>query len=184
MESEITLLVEKDKALRTYTNLPVIDKNIRKLGTGGRRSFNSKELDKLASGNDNKISTLTRDIDKLARELKFEKISYEKIYNAFMYRSNQVQSIPSIRPVNIGYITDGFGFRKDPFTKQRDFHTGIDISAPSGTPVYATADGTVGSVKLFKGYGKTLKLDHGFNYKSVYAHLSKILVKPESSSTA
>ena len=63
-------------------------------------------------------------------------------------------------------------------TKQRDFHTGIDISAPSGTQVYATADGTVGSVKPFKGYGKTLKLDHGFNYKSVYAHLSKILVKP------
>ena len=178
MESEITVLVEKDRALRSYMDLPEIDKDVRKLGIGGRRNNKSTELDNLLPDNSLKLSILAKDFDKLARELKLEKISYESIYDAFKYRSDQIQSTPSIRPVNSGYITDGFGYRKDPFTGRRGFHYGIDISTPTGTPVYATANGVAHSAKYALSYGKILILDHGFGYSTVYAHLSRILVRP------
>jgi murein DD-endopeptidase MepM/ murein hydrolase activator NlpD len=177
VESELNTLVEKDRALRTYADIPAIDQDIRKLGIGGKRGLNVEELDNLLPQSDVKISDLVNDLDKLSRAMKLEKLSYEIIYDAFKNRSDQIRSTPSIRPVNSGYITDGFGYRKDPFSERREFHYGIDIAAPIGTPVYATADGVVSGTETSRGYGKVVKIDHGFGYSTVYAHLSKYLVK-------
>lgn len=176
-ESELTALVEKDRALRTYADIPTIDQDVRKLGIGGKKGLNIEELDNLLPQSDVKISDLVGDLDKLARAIKLEKVSYETIYDAFKHRSDQIRSTPSIRPVNLGYITDGFGYRKDPFSGKREFHYGIDIAAPIGTPVYATADGVVTSIGTNGGYGRVIKIDHGFGYSTVYAHLSKYFVR-------
>jgi len=178
MESDLNVLLEKDQALRTYVDIPAIDKDVRKLGIGGKALIKASEFDKLIPDKDIRMSDLSNDLDRLARVLKLEKASYESIYDAFKHRSDQIQSTPSIRPVNTGYITDGFGYRRDPFNGKRRFHYGIDISSPSGTPVYATADGVVRSCNSSVTYGKIVKLDHGFGYSTVYAHLSRILVKP------
>jgi len=178
MESELHVLTEKDQALRTYVDIPVIDRDVRKLGIGGKYIFQGEELDNLLPGGDIKISELANDLDRLTREIKLERISYEEIYNAIKHRSPQIKSTPSIRPVNTGYISDGYGYRRDPFTGSRQFHYGIDISAPSGTPVYATADGVVRSTKYSSTYGKIIKIDHGYGYSTLYAHLSKMIVKP------
>jgi len=178
MESDLNVLLEKDQALRTYIDIPAIDKDVRKLGIGGGVLIKASEVDKLIPDDNIKMSELSNDLDRLARVLKLERVSYESIYDAFKHRSDQIQSTPSIRPVNTGYITDGFGYRRDPFNGKRRFHYGIDISSPSGTPVYATADGMVRSCNSSVSYGKIVKLDHGFGYSTVYAHLSRILVKP------
>ncbi len=178
MESDLNVLREKDQALRTYVDIPAIDKDVRKLGIGGKVLIKASEVDKLIPDDNIRMSELSNDLDRLARVLKLERISYESIYNAFRHRSDQIQSTPSIRPVNTGYISDGFGYRRDPFIGRRRFHYGIDISSPSGTPVYATADGVVRSCNSSVTYGKIAKLDHGFGYSTVYAHLSRILVKP------
>jgi len=82
---------------------------------------------------------------------------------------------PSIWPV-LGHITDGFGERLDPFSGEGAFHTGVDVGADYGAPVYATADGIVLDAGLHTGYGRTVIVDHGFGITTWYAHLSAYAV--------
>jgi murein DD-endopeptidase MepM/ murein hydrolase activator NlpD len=86
-------------------------------------------------------------------------------------------STPTIAPV-MGIITDGFGRRRDPFTGRQAFHRGLDLAARRGTPVIATADGVVVFSGRDGGFGRVVKLSHGFGYITVFGHLEKILVHP------
>lgn len=86
-------------------------------------------------------------------------------------------STPSVWPVR-GYLSAGFGNRADPFTGQRDFHPGIDVSTPIGTRVQAPADGLVVSCGEKGAYGNTIIIDHGFGIVTRYGHLSGFNVKP------
>ena len=86
-------------------------------------------------------------------------------------------STPSIWPVR-GYLSAGFGNRKDPFTGQRDFHSGIDISTPIGTRIFAPADGVVLSAAVQGAYGNSLMMDHGFGVVTRYGHLDAYAVRP------
>jgi murein DD-endopeptidase MepM/ murein hydrolase activator NlpD len=108
--------------------------------------------------------------------------------NALTDRSSQLEgfysdrnvllaSTPSVWPVR-GYLSAGFGNRIDPFTGQRDFHTGIDISTPIGTKIHAPADGVVISCATKGGYGNTLIIDHGYGVVTRYGHLDGFNVKP------
>ena len=88
--------------------------------------------------------------------------------------------IPAIQPVSnkeLRRIASGFGYRYHPIYKTLRMHTGMDFSAPRGTPIYATGNGKVKSTKRKSGYGKTCVVDHGFGYKTLYGHMSKIIVK-------
>ncbi len=178
LESDVSVLYNKDQALRTYIDIPTIDKDIRKLGIGGKVIHETTDLDQFIPGDSLHISNLSENLDKLERAIKLERISYEAIYDAFRHRSNQIRCTPSIRPVNKGYISDGFGYRHDPFTGRRRFHYGVDISAPMGTKVFASADGVIRDVHLSRTYGKVIRIDNGFGYTTFFAHLSKILVEP------
>ena len=76
-------------------------------------------------------------------------------------------------------IASGFGFRVHPIYKVKKMHTGIDFAASIGTPIYATADGKVLEVDIkFSGYGKMVEIDHGFGYKTRYAHMHEFAVRP------
>jgi murein DD-endopeptidase MepM/ murein hydrolase activator NlpD len=86
-------------------------------------------------------------------------------------------STPSVWPVR-GYLSAGFGNRLDPFTGQRDFHAGLDISAPVGTRVQAPADGVIVSAGQKGAYGNSIIVDHGFGVVTRYGHLSGFNVKP------
>lgn len=88
-----------------------------------------------------------------------------------------ISSTPSIAPVR-GIYTSNFGYRRDPITGQRAFHSGIDISAPPGKPVKATADGVVTKTEQYGNLGRAVFIAHGFGITTVYGHLSQINVTP------
>jgi murein DD-endopeptidase MepM/ murein hydrolase activator NlpD len=88
-----------------------------------------------------------------------------------------LSSSPSIWPVG-GLLSSGYGWRRDPITGQRAYHDGIDISAPPGRPVQATASGVVAKVLQYGGLGRAVYLSHGFGMTTVYGHMSRVLVRP------
>ncbi len=102
--------------------------------------------------------------------------SYGGIYHQYAHQW-QTHARPSLWPVE-GTIRSAFGTRSDPFSGEGAFHTGIDVSAPRGTPVHVTADGVITAEGWSGGYGKLLIVDHGNGLETYYAHLSQFLVIP------
>ena len=91
-------------------------------------------------------------------------------------RFRPVASIPNLWPVD-GRLTEGFGIRQDPFSGEgQEFHKGVDISAPTGTPIHVTADGIVRFAGMESGYGRLVVVDHGGGIETWYAHMSKYYV--------
>jgi murein DD-endopeptidase MepM/ murein hydrolase activator NlpD len=92
-------------------------------------------------------------------------------------KADMLASVPAIRPIkNMTQITSGFGYRYHPILKTLRMHTGVDITAERGTPVYATADGIVVEEEGTSGYGIVVIINHGYSYQTLYAHLSKKVV--------
>ena len=85
-------------------------------------------------------------------------------------------AVPSARPVNLATYTSGFGVRSDPFRGSAAMHAGIDLAGPSGTPIYATADGVVGRAEWFGGYGNLVEVEHGKGIQTRFGHLSRVFV--------
>ncbi len=106
----------------------------------------------------------------------------DEIEHQFLQTRKEIKHIPSIRPIQGARITDKFGNRKDPFVERIRHHNGIDLAAKFGTKVYASASGVVEFVRtkyrLNKGYGRVIIINHGYGYKTLYGHLSKIFVRP------
>lgn len=102
--------------------------------------------------------------------------SFGGIYHRYAYQW-QSHTQPSLWPAD-GILRSSFGGRSDPFSGEGEFHTGIDISVPTGTPVHVTADGVVVSAGWSNGYGKLVVVDHGNGYQTYYAHLSRLLAVP------
>ncbi len=177
MSNDIDRIEEKDKAVRTYADLPDIDKDIRQLGIGGMRLDRSNRNIETQSAIKSKISSIEMDVDQLSRKVKLELASYETIYGHVQGNSSRMRHIPSLRPVLSGYLNSGFGYRRDPMDFTRRFHYGQDITVPRGAPVVAPADGIVKQARYRGGNGKYIKIDHGNGYSTLYLHLSKIQVK-------
>jgi septal ring factor EnvC (AmiA/AmiB activator) len=102
--------------------------------------------------------------------------SLERVDKLIRDREQLLTSTPIGFPVQ-GFISDGFGWRSDPFTGQREFHNGLDIVAPYGTAVRAPADGVVSVAGRMGGYGRFVQMSHGYGYQTRYGHLSEVLVK-------
>jgi murein DD-endopeptidase MepM/ murein hydrolase activator NlpD len=177
LNSQMSLIEEKDKAVRSYADLPEIDENIRELGVGGITVTKNTKIDNLLPDFTSTITSLEMDIDALTRKVKLELSSYEDIYDKVQENSDRIKTIPTIRPVNGGYLNGGFGYRIDPFDRVNRFHYGQDITVNNGIPIYAPADGTIKVARYMGGFGKSIKIDHGFGYTTFYAHLSKFNTK-------
>ncbi len=89
-----------------------------------------------------------------------------------------VIAIPSVQPVERLHFTSNFGIRSDPFAHTARMHAGVDIPGPIGTPIYATADGTIAHAERMGGYGNMVEIDHGKGIATRYGHMSKLLVEP------
>jgi murein DD-endopeptidase MepM/ murein hydrolase activator NlpD len=176
LDSQINKIEEKDNAIRTYAGMPIIDKDIRKLGVGGHLA-DVNFSDNLAPIINKELSILEMDVEKLSREVNLELTSYTSIYNKVQEDINRISKIPSIRPVEGGYLNSTFGYRNDPIDHVKRFHQGQDITVKSGTPVLSPADGVVKRAYYAGGFGNHIKLEHGSGYTTLFAHLSKINVK-------
>tara|TARA_Y100001970_G_scaffold292247_1_gene432690 strand:- start:1152 stop:2081 length:930 start_codon:yes stop_codon:yes gene_type:complete len=177
IDLQMSQIENKDRAVRAYAGMPDIDKDIRKLGIGGRSLEDKLLVDNLAPAVVKELSVLELDLEKISREVNLELASYNSIYEKVKTDIDRIKGIPSIRPVEGGYLNSGYGYRKDPIDGARRFHQGQDITVKSGTPVYAPADGVVKRAYYVGGFGNHIKLNHDHGYTTTYAHLSKIKVK-------
>lgn len=121
--------------------------------------------------------------DKLSKiELKLERANYHfrKLILEITHNNERLSHTPAIQPMSnddLQRTSSGFGMRMHPIYKVRKFHYGMDFVAPVGTPIYATADGVVEiRSNSFYGYGKYVRIDHGFDYKTAYGHMHEIVV--------
>ncbi|MBM3403677.1 MAG: M23 family metallopeptidase [Bacteroidetes bacterium] len=127
------------------------------------------------------VIVTSKKLDNIASRLYVQSKSFDDVFRMVRSKEQMLASIPAIQPVKITdmrRIGSYFGYRTDPFYKIRKFHTGIDFSAPTGTKIFATGDGVV--IKASRssgGYGNEIVIDHGFSYRTVYAHLSKFKVR-------
>lgn len=174
---ELEKIEEKDKAVRTYAGMPEIDRSIRQLGIGGHSIESGKFSDNLAPKLNEELFLLEKDLKRISRNVNLELNSYKSIYEKVQDNIQRINSIPSIRPVQGGYLNSTFGYRNDPIDNVRRFHHGQDITVKSGTPIIAPANGVVKRAYYAGGFGNHIKIDHGSGYTTLFAHLSKINVK-------
>jgi murein DD-endopeptidase MepM/ murein hydrolase activator NlpD len=127
------------------------------------------------------IVNTTRKLDVIASQLYNQSVSYDTLFAMARNKSDMLAHIPAIFPVKeteVKYISSFFGYRPDPIYKVEKFHSGIDFSAALGTDTYATGDGVVADVERNEwGYGNLVVIDHGYGYKTRYAHLQKAAVR-------
>ncbi|MFN3554728.1 MAG: M23 family metallopeptidase [Bacteroidales bacterium] len=125
------------------------------------------------------INTMQR-IDMLSRQLYVQSISFDQVFNMARDKADMLASIPAIMPIERGIqrLVSGFGMRIHPIYKTLRMHTGVDFTAPTGTPIYAPGNGRVITVERNRhGYGMMVVIDHGYGYQTLYAHLSRFNVR-------
>ncbi len=175
----LSLESRDDNIYRVIFGVEPVPEQIRSAGVGGSDRY--KDLLEDGVDRDSYLMRNSKKIDELKRKMVIQTKSYDEIVKLAKNKEEWLRAMPAIQPVSnkqLKRLSSGFGYRIDPIHKVRRPHNGIDFSLPKGTPVYATADGVVKVVKSsFTGYGKRLDIDHGFGYKTRYAHLDMFNVK-------
>lgn len=177
LNKTINNIMEKDKAIRLYSNLPENDININELGTGGR--VNRKlYIDNDNSKRSTQLTKIDESLTQISKEIQSEVISYENLTEILKEKKQKLDATPTIAPLkDNAYISSPYGKRIDPFTGRISMHDGIDFAARIGTPIYATADGKVKYARYIGGYGYTIKINHSFGYSTIFGHMSKMKAK-------
>jgi murein DD-endopeptidase MepM/ murein hydrolase activator NlpD len=178
MENVMGNIENRDNEIyRTYFEANPIPQEQRRAGFGGVNRYKNLE----GFGNSDQIIATTKKIDILSRMLVVQSNSLDEIQALAEKKEELLAAIPTIQPIkqeDLKRMASGYGWRTDPFTKKRRKHYGMDFSAKRGTPVYATGDGIVKRAdNKSSGYGRHIRIDHGFGYVSLYAHLNKYNVK-------
>ena len=158
---------------RVYFNKAAIPDSVREVGFQGKNRYKVLE----GYNNSQLVINTTKRMDVLSKELAIQSKSLDVILKLAEAKSEFLSAIPAIQPVrneNLKQMASGFGYRTDPFTKARKMHEGMDFTAKTGTPIYATGDGVVAKAdNTASGYGNHIVIRHGFGYETLYAHLSK-----------
>lgn len=158
---------------RIFFNSSPIPNEQRRAGFGGINRYDAFD----GYNNAELIKNATRKMDILSKSLVVQSKSLDEIINLAKDKEKLLAAIPAIQPVkneDLTRMASGFGYRNDPFTKIRKFHYGMDFSAKTGTPIFASGDGVVMKAdNSLSGYGNLIIINHGFGYKSFYAHMSK-----------
>ena len=176
---EMIRLREFNQKLKVMVNLDTGEDQSQFLGIGGSDpSLLSPDFN-IEKAHKRLVRLMHRTVDDLESEITRQTLETTELYE---YLSNQklvLAHTPSIWPAK-GWLSSGFGNRISPFTNEKEFHKGLDISARMKSPVIAPADGVVTSTGKNYGYGLHLTINHGYGLKTVYAHLNKALVKKGS----
>ena len=166
-----------DNIYRVIFEADPIPTSIRKQGFGGVNRYEKL----LGLSNSELMINTSKKIDQLTKQLYLQSKSFDEVIDLAKNKSNMLASIPAIQPVankDLKRMASGYGYRIHPIYKTRKMHYGMDFSAKTGTEIYATGDGVVSKIKRSKrGYGNYVKINHGFGYETLYAHMSKYIVK-------
>lgn len=168
-----------DNIYRVVLGAEPIEKSVRHAGVGGTdRYADIKEKD---IAHEDLIVSLNEKVDLLRRKLYIESKSQDEVVELAQKKEKLYAAIPAIQPISnkqLHALSSGFGWRTHPIYKVKKMHPGIDFAASIGTPIYATADGTISEVSVkFSGYGKMVEIDHGFGYRTRYAHMHEFAVR-------
>ena len=121
----------------------------------------------------------TQKLDEIRKQLYVQSRSFDEVVNLAKDHEKMLDYMPSIQPVankDLTRVASGWGYRMDPIYRTQKFHYGMDFTAPIGTEVFATGNGKVLFTGWEQGYGNTIRVDHGYGYATLYAHLSEIKV--------
>lgn len=154
-----------------------IPSEVRKAGFGGVNRYENLE----GFENSELVIETTKKIEILTKQIVIQSKSLDEIERLASEKEKLLAAVPSIQPIKKNDLTrmaSGYGYRTDPFNKSRKMHYGMDFTAPRGTPVYAASDGKIiRADSRATGYGKHVRIDHGFGYITLYAHLNKYNVR-------
>lgn len=179
LDAELAKVAEFNAKVRVMANLdPGHAPTVTSLGGTERNDFSEQYL--TSHRQELLVRKMHNFLEQLRTTTRLEEMQQEELLATL--RSNQgfFASTPSIWPTD-GWVTSDFGYRRSPFTDRREFHKGLDIAGPSGTPIYATAKGRVIASGRDGAYGLTVTLDHGAGIVTNYAHLQSIAVKDDQS---
>lgn len=176
LEAELSRLRDLDRKLRVVAGLdPGNDQA--KLAQGGAEMLSrSALLDAVRKGTGRLAEWVNRDLEALGQEITSREQSFRELKSLLEEKRSVLASTPTIWPVK-GLVTGGYGYRRSPFTGQREMHEGVDIAAPHGTPILATADGVVSFSGGLSAFGNVVFINHGHGFTTFYAHNSSNRVK-------
>jgi murein DD-endopeptidase MepM/ murein hydrolase activator NlpD len=178
LNQSLAAIEEKDNNIyRAIFEADTIPFSIRMGGYGGHQKYSN-----LSNSSNSAILLKTlRSLDELTWRAYIQSKSFDEVIDLAKNKEKMILCIPAIQPINVkdlGRISDFYGMRIHPLTRRWTKHNGIDFAGPIGTPIYATGDGVVVEAGYsFHGYGNQVIVDHGFGYKTRYAHLHDINVK-------
>ncbi|HNW76716.1 MAG TPA: M23 family metallopeptidase [Bacteroidales bacterium] len=167
-----------DNIYRVIFEAEPIPGPVREAGIGGIDRY-----EKLKGYTYSEIMTETsKKMDRILGQMYVQSKSYDEVFSMAKNKEKMLASIPAIQPIknkDLRRVGSHFGMRLDPFYKVKKFHEGIDFTSVVGTPIFATGDGTVTEAGRNQGgYGNMIVINHGYSYRTVYAHLSRIFVRP------
>lgn len=172
----VDLQQRDDNLYRVVFQADPIPYSIRRSGAGNP-DYYKQLLD--MTGSQIAVNT-TKKYDALKRQLYIQSKSYDDLVLLAQNQERFLQHIPAIQPIlnkDLTRTASGFGWRIDPVYRTRRFHEGMDFTAPIGTEIFATGNGTVSFAGWRQGYGNTVMIDHGFNYVTLYGHMHRIYVR-------
>lgn len=177
MEKELVRLRSLDTKIRVLTNIeeessPKSKAKSERISLGG---MGGPEHTPLSFKEETVLKDMMVKLDELNAEAIAQENKFHELHTSIQDQKSLLASTPSIWPVR-GYVSSGFGARVSPFDGSYEFHDGLDIVAPYGTPVTAAADGVVTVAGTYSDLGKAVFIDHGYGLVSKYGHLSKIMV--------
>lgn len=166
-----------DNVYRVIFEAEPFPSSIRKMGTGGSEKY--KDIQGKPSSE--MVIETSKKLDELEKKLYAQSLSFDEVIQMAKKKEKMLASMPAIQPVSnkdLNRTASGYGWRIDPIYKTKAFHWGMDFTASTGTDVYATGNGKVVEVESNSwGYGNVVVIDHGFGYRTRYAHLNKFNVK-------
>ncbi|MFH2141491.1 MAG: M23 family metallopeptidase [Bacteroidota bacterium] len=166
-----------DNIYRSIFEAEPIPSTVREAGIGGMNRYEEIE----GYENSELVIQTAKRIDNILKKIEIQSKSYDEILTMVETKHKMLSSIPAIQPISnkeLHRIASGFGFRMHPIYKTSKFHYGIDFTANVGTDIYTTGDGIVEKAAFSqRGYGNEVIVDHGFGYKTLYAHLNSISVR-------
>lgn len=176
-ESLASLQMRDDGIYRAIFGMHEIPSEVRNAGFGGVNRYSHYDaMDRSAP-----LRKTAMRLDVLTKKTYVQSRSFDEVAQLSRRAGDMASCIPAIPPLvpdnRIYRLSSTFGFRNDPFTGRSTRHSGVDFALKPGNPIYATGDGVVEKVKYeFFGYGNHVLIDHGFGYKTRYAHLKSISV--------